>query len=202
MFAAYMNYDKQTGDFNTPGVLLTDAVMFAIGGAHLELGDGHMLCHEYFPNSRLKISEALRQSLISYYDFLTAYQNLLRGDGIENVSDIASEDKEIAINAWPPQLKRVTTYSKEVGNRQIIHLLNFRQANNLSWRDMDGSMPEPLEISNLPLVYKTNRDVNRIWVASPDYIGGARQEVSFVQKDGEVRFSLPALKYWTMIVIE
>ena len=202
MFAAYMNYDKQSGDFNTPGVLLTDAVMFTIGGAHLELGDGHMLCHEYFPNSRLKISEALRQSLISYYDFLTAYQNLLRGNGLENVSDIVSEDKEKAINAWPPQLKQVTTYSKEVGNRQIIHLLNFRQANRLSWRDMDGSMPEPLEISNLPLVYKTNRDVNRIWVASPDYIGGARQEVSFVQKDGEVRFSLPALKYWTMIVIE
>ena len=53
VFAAYMNYNKssQKGTFNTPGVLLTDATMFAIGGSNLELGDGHMLCHEYFPNS-------------------------------------------------------------------------------------------------------------------------------------------------------
>ncbi len=33
VFAAYMNYDKagsSTGEFNTPGVLLTDAVIFAL----------------------------------------------------------------------------------------------------------------------------------------------------------------------------
>lgn len=48
VFAAYMNYNKESGTFNTPGVLLTDAVMFAIGASHLELGD-HMLHKEYFP---------------------------------------------------------------------------------------------------------------------------------------------------------
>lgn len=36
VFAAYMNYNKESGTFNTPGVLLTDAVMFAIGASHLE----------------------------------------------------------------------------------------------------------------------------------------------------------------------
>ena len=47
-----MNYNKadNRGEFNTPGVLLTDAVMFALGGSHLELGGDHMLCKEYFPN--------------------------------------------------------------------------------------------------------------------------------------------------------
>ena len=44
VFAAYMNYwlAENVGEFNTPGVLLTDAVMFALGGSHLELGP-HML---------------------------------------------------------------------------------------------------------------------------------------------------------------
>ncbi len=34
-----MNYNKadNRGEFNTPGILLTDAVMFALGGSHLEL---------------------------------------------------------------------------------------------------------------------------------------------------------------------
>lgn len=49
-FAAYMNYNKadNRGEFNTPGILLTDAVMFALGGSHLELGGDHMLCKSTF----------------------------------------------------------------------------------------------------------------------------------------------------------
>jgi dextranase len=54
VLAAYMNYDKANspGFFNTPGVLLTDAVIFAFGGSHLELGE-HMLAKEYFPNNNI-----------------------------------------------------------------------------------------------------------------------------------------------------
>lgn len=62
VFAAYMNYDKAgsgTGEFNTPGVLLTDAVIFALGGSHLELGD-HMLCREYFPSTALQMNDVLK----------------------------------------------------------------------------------------------------------------------------------------------
>lgn len=65
VFAAYMNYTKadNPGEFNTPGVLLTDAVMFALGGSHLELGD-HMLCKEYFPNNNLTMSQELRDAIV------------------------------------------------------------------------------------------------------------------------------------------
>ena len=40
VLAAYMNYhlSDAPGEFNTPGILLTDAVIFASGGSHLELG--------------------------------------------------------------------------------------------------------------------------------------------------------------------
>ena len=85
VFAAYMNYDKagsSTGEFNTPGVLLTDAVIFALGGSHLELGD-HMLCREYFPSTALQMNDVLKTAMIRYYDFMTAYQNLLRDKDTE-----------------------------------------------------------------------------------------------------------------------
>jgi dextranase len=61
-------------------VLLTDATIFASGGAHIELGDGHrMLDNEYFPNHNLVPSQQLLDHLRKYYDFDVAYENLLRG---------------------------------------------------------------------------------------------------------------------------
>lgn len=200
VFAAYMNYNQQGQNFNAPGVLLTDAVMFAIGASHLELGD-HMLCHEYFPNKSLAISKQLRQSLIHYYDFLTAYENLLRDGGNETVSTLTSTRSGITVNAWPPKLNAITTYSKTIGNTEVVHLLNFSQANSLSWRDLNSDMPEPKLISSLPLRMRAT-GVKRIWVATPDELGGAPQEIEFHQSGSYVTFTLPSLKYWTMIVIE
>ncbi|MBR5716910.1 MAG: glycoside hydrolase family 66 protein [Bacteroidales bacterium] len=203
IIAAYMNYGKSgsSGTFNTPGILLTDAVMFALGGAHLELGDGHMLCHEYFPNSNLKMSNALQSALVTYYDFLVAYENLLRDGGTESIATLTSGNTSVALSSWPPKLQTVVTYAKNVGGRQVIHLLNFMQANSLSWRDEQGTMPEPQSITSLPLRLKAS-GVKRLWVASPDNLGGAPLQLSF-SKDGEyINFTLPSLKYWTMIVVE
>lgn len=204
VFAAYMNYGKSSssGTFNTSGVLLADAVMFAIGGSHLELGDGHMLCHEYFPNNNLQMNNELKTAIVSYYDFMTAYEQLLRGNGTETTCDISSSSSSVSLNAWPPQLKKVTVYCKSVDGKTVLHLLNFRQANNLSWRDMDGTMPTPVTLSDLPLTVKQSAKVGKIWVATPDALGGAIQELSFKQDGSNVTFTLPSLKYWTMIVLE
>lgn len=208
VFAAYMNYDKAgsgTGEFNTPGVLLTDAVIFALGGSHLELGD-HMLCREYFPSTALQMNDVLKTAMIRYYDFMTAYQNLLRDKDTEaeisvslNCTDAA---RNLSLNAWPPQKSAITVYAKNVNGRQVIHLLNFLNADNLSWRDLNGTMPEPRLVSDVPLKMNVSGKVNKIWVASPDFHAGASQELSFEQKDGTVTFILPLLKYWSMLVME
>ncbi|SES68811.1 dextranase [Prevotella sp. kh1p2] len=202
VFAAYMNYNRSSagGNFNTPGVLLTDAVMFALGGAHLELGD-HMLCHEYFPNDNLKMTAGLQQALVTYYDFLTAYQNLLRDGGQPAAAQVYSGNPEVLINAWPPRLQSVATYARSFENRQVVSLLNFRQANSLSWRDLDGTMPEPQAVANLPMRIKA-QGVKKVWTATPDALGGAPQELRFTEHDGYIDITLPMLKYWTMIVIE
>ena len=201
VYAAYMDYGHNKPEFNTPGVLLTDAVMFALGASHLELGAGHMLSSEYFPYADVKMSAELKKQIVAYYDFLTAYQNLLRNGGTETQCDIAAAKSVVTINAWPPVLGNVTAYSKSVDDKQVVSLLNFRQANSLSWRDKNGTMPEPEAIDNLTLRMRA-KNVKKLWVASPDQLGGAPQELQYRQDGDFVVFTVPQLKYWTMIVVE
>lgn len=201
VYAAYMDYEcSDKSEFNTPGVLLTDAVMFAIGADHLELGD-HMLCHEYFPNSHLAMSDDLKSQLVCYYDFFTAYEDLLRVEGQQNDDDIYTTSSGVTIANWPPRLGTVTAYTKTVDDKKVVNLLNFVNANSLSWRDLKGDMPEPQQINGLTLAVKA-ANVKRIWVASPDCYGGVAQELHFEKNGDRVVFTVPMLKYWSMIVIE
>ena len=204
IFAAYMNYECSNREFNIPGVLLTDAVMFALGGAHLELGD-HMLCREYFPSQDVKMSSALKTSIVRYYDFMTAYENLLRGASSKaevQVEVISEATRKISFNNWPPKEGGVTTYAKKTEGKTVIHFLNFRSVDNLSWRDLKGTRPAPTKVMKSPVKIKVDGKVNRIWSASPDQHAGALQELAFTQEGGYVSFVLPSLEYWTMLVIE
>lgn len=203
VLAAYMDYDlaNSTGFFNTPGVLLTDAVIFAFGGSHIELGE-HMLGKEYFPNSNLQIPGTLRDALIQYYDFLVAYENLLRDGGTVNAPVINSLDGQMSVNQWPPQSGKVAVIGRDLGDMQVIHLLNFTGISNLNWRDNNGTKPAPTAISNKKISFSTTKTVKKIWVASPDLNNGTPQILSFTQSNGYASFTLPGLQYWDMIVVE
>ena len=205
VFAAYMNYNLDNTQFNLPGVLMADAVMFALGGSHLELGGDHMLCREYFPYSSLTMSDALRTRIVWYYDFLTAYQNLLRDGGTLNTSTAlvpTDTSGQTAINGWAPQLGGVTSIARERDDCTVLHLLNFTSANSLSWRDTDGTMKAPSTRNSIPLSMAYTKPVEHVYVATPDQLGGAMTELDFDQQDGTLTFTLPSLTYWTMVVIE
>ena len=205
VFAAYMNYECDNREFNIPGVLLTDAVMFAMGGSHLELGD-HMLCREYFPYQGVRMNEALRTQIIRYYDFMTAYQNLLRGESTAAEINIdmtyTGSAKNVKIASWPPQQGKITTFAKQTDGKQVIHLLNFLSAKDLSWRDLKGDAAEPRLVNSIPVKVKIDKTVKKVWVASPDKHAGAPVELTFEQTKEALSFTIPSLKYWTMIVIE
>lgn len=204
VFAAYMNYDKakSLGSFNAPGVLLTNAVIFALGGSHLELGE-HMLCSEYFPNSNLGMQTSLQEKLLKYYDFLVAYENLLRDGGELNSVEVTSTDGKVSFKAWEPALGKVVTLGRKVDSKtQVVHLLNFSQANSLSWRDLDGTMPAPTLVENIEVSIPVSGTVSSVWTASPDIDGGAHKELSFTNSSGSISLTIPSLKYWDMIVIE
>lgn len=203
MITAYMDYNvaNSTGYFNTPGVLLTDAVIFANGAAHLEMGD-HMLCKEYFPNDNLKMKPDLQQALIHYYDFLTAYENVLRDGGTFNQPNIISSDGKTIINNFPPQNQSISAIGKDMGDKQIIHLINFANAASFDWRDTNGDQTTPNTLQNISYVLTTSKTVKKLWMASPDINGGALQQLKFTTSGSAIAFTLPSLQYWDMIVAE
>ena len=214
VFAAYMNYCCDNSNFNTPGVVMTDAVMFALGGSHLELGGDHMLCREYFPYIGQKMTPELEDWMTHYYDFFTAYQTLLRGDWKENTT-VKVSASGVSVNKWEPVNQRITQLTRDVEGRKVIHLLNFCTQESdkvtdpaylLCWHDRDGLRPWPVEHKQLALTISSLtgvRRIGRLWVASPDYVGGVVQEITdYSFASGTLRFTLPALQYWTMIVVE
>lgn len=206
VFAAYINYDKAanggSGDHlvNTPGALLTDAVMFAIGGSHLEMGD-HMLTREYFPAKPLAMTDDLKQRLIHYYDFMTAYQNILRGID-SKAAFTPTISSSYPINAWPPQGRKITAFAKKVDNMIAVHLLNFLNTDDLSWRDLEGTRPAPEIKENVQITYTTSRKITKVWTATPDKNGGVPMELPFTQDGDNVSVTVPSLEYWTMLVFE
>jgi len=247
VLAAYMNYTTDGKNFNTPGIVMADAVMFALGGSHLELGGDHMLCREYFPYSGMKWHSQLEDWMTRYYDFLTAYENLLR-DPWKERTNVKATCSDVTINTWEPVANQVTLLAREVNGRQVVHLLNFTQEQTpsnsplkgekdlprpslkgreisakevsplrgdlegsdylLCWHDNQAIRPWPkrFEALSIKLTGMTGMGkVRRIWVASPDYCGGAMQELTdyrYTSSTGTITLTLPSLQFWTMIVIE
>jgi dextranase len=202
VLAAYMNYDlaNSSGYFNTPGVLLTDAVIFAFGGSHLELGE-HMLGKEYFPNNNLQMKTELKSAITSYYDFLVGYENLLRDGGSFNTPSVTCSNNKMVLNTWPPQTGQVSIVGKNFTNSQVLHFLNFTNATSMNWRDANGIQAAPNTITGAKIDFTSTRTVNKVWYASPDDSGIARQ-LTFTQADNVVSFTIPSLQYWDMVVVE
>ena len=216
VLAAYMNYTSDGKNFNTPGIVMADAVMFALGGSHLELGGDHMLCREYFPYSGMKWHSQLEDWMTRYYDFLTAYENLLRDNWTER-TNVKATCSDVTINTWEPQANQVTLLAREVDGRQVVHLLNFTHDETstdvsddymLCWHDNEAKRPWPQRFENLSIKLTGLTGMGRlrrIWVASPDYCGGAMQELTdfrYTSSTGTVYLTLPSMQFWTMIVIE
>lgn len=208
VFAAYINYNKADHawnyadqNVNTPGALLTDAVMFAIGGSHIEMGD-HMLTREYFPAKPLAMTDELKKKLVHYYDFQTAYQNILRGIDSKAAFTPTISSSTHAINAWPPQGRKITAFAKKVDNMIAVHLLNFLNTDDLSWRDLEGTRPAPVTQTNVQITYTTSRHITNVWTATPDKNGGVPMKLPFTQDGNNVSVTVPSLEYWTMLVFE
>ncbi len=203
VFAAYMDnkHPDSQKEFNPHGVLLTDAVIFALGGSHLELSGTHMLNNEYFPNNSLSMSDDLKNKMVNYYDFLVGYENYLRDGGLQFNAELTTPNYQI--KAWSPQTGAIVTYStRNHDGNNVINLLNFTGVSDLSWRDLKGTMSEPKSIDNQVFTILDYEKVTKVWVASPDYMHGAPIELKFTHEDNKLSFVVPSLKYWTMLVVE
>lgn len=209
VLAAYLNYDlgnKGRGYFNAPGIIMATAAAMAWGGTILQMGE-HMLCNEYFPKEDLAMSGELKRAMIAYYDFTVAYENLLRPEvAVAQINtdwfgvDVTSDT--VAFNQWAPQLDRIATVGRHVGGKDVIHLLSYRNATHLDWCDTNGDQGEPDALQNIAVSIAASKQPTRVWCASPDDQQGAAIELQFSYSGGQVELTIPAMKYYTMLVFE
>lgn len=201
VIAAYMDYDVMKGEpFNLPGILYTDAILMASGGSHLELGDTGMLSSEYYPGNSLRISAALEKRLRTWYSFMTAYENCLRGPGLtEQAARTFADGKPTCADAQPGT---VFSFTKRRGDTDILHLINFEGASTSSWVDSRGVQTAPVIKRQVTVTQSVDRRPETVWMASPDYQKGIMKKLDFTYEDGTVTFTLPYLEYWDMVVIQ
>jgi dextranase len=206
VLAAYMNYEaaEQPGFFNTPAVLLTDAVIMAAGGTHLELGDTGMLGKEYFPNKNLQVSTDLDERLKQYYDFQTAYQNWLM-DGVRPI-DLVVRGVSGGTVTEQPQAGAIWAFARQARGAQMVHFINLSGNKTTDWRDdFANNVTMPNKKSNIKIKLQTSVQPGRALVMSPD--GDMRAiEVPFTVaqiSDGkyEVELTVPELTLWTALAL-
>lgn len=201
ILGAYMDYNVMKGEpFNLPGILYTNAMIAASGGSHLELGDTGMLSNEYYPGHSLRISAELEKRLRNYYSFMVAYENLLRGTGLEEIAAKTRVNKVPA--STDAALGQVYAFTKKKGDQTILQLLNFDGASSAAWVDSRGAQTAPRIKTNVTVTQTVDQKPSKVYVMSPDYQEGIMQEVEFSWANGEVSFVLPYLEYWDMVVIE
>ena len=109
---------------------------------------------------------------------------------------------KIKLNNWPPEAGSVSVIGKDLGQKQIIHLINFANVTSLNWRDADGKQTAPQTFADVAVKFQSAKTIRKIWFASPDVDFGASQNIDFAQSGNSVNFTLPSLQYWDMIVIE
>ncbi|MCZ8518299.1 MULTISPECIES: glycoside hydrolase family 66 protein [Paenibacillus] len=202
---AYMSYDYGKAnpgrEFNTSAVLLTDAAVYAAGGSRLELGDnGNMLSNEYFPAQNLVMSADLQYRESKLYDFIVAYENLLRDGQTETSNRIETPGYASSPNG---DTNKIWAYGKKDSKYEIIQMINLLGVSRNDWRANDGQKEKPTTISNYEVKYYPSNEVNSLWVASPDARDNRSQKLPFTKgSDGNgnfIKFTVPSLEYWNMI---
>ncbi len=211
VFAAYLQRQKKgdpplaTKVFNAPGVLLADAVIFASGASHIELGDGsRMLSGEYFPaDTTFAVTPELSAALRHYYDFLTAYENVLR-------YNVFPADAAVTIGGQPSSPygvpNTIWTMARRKGGKTIVHFINLKGSDDPYWRDVHADRPAASTLTNLRVRIALDGNVTGAGWASPDADGGRYHALALTRGDDHgqryVEFVLPSLQYWDMVVLD
>ncbi|SFL53728.1 Ig-like domain (group 2) [Lachnospiraceae bacterium KH1T2] len=197
---AYINYTSSNkGRMNPPAVLLTEAAVFAAGGSRLEIGNGYgMLHHEYYPNDLEMTSAEFKDHVESMYNFLVAYENILRDGQSTTDNDVEIPDVKVSKDG---EADTIWTYSRKDDKYEILHLINLLGTDN-EWRDTRCSKKKPVQKNNIRVRYYNSQDINAVYLASPDIKDGRSRALNFIKgNDGKdyIEFTVPSLEYWDMV---
>lgn len=239
--AAYMelpekdNLSKNDKYFQTDAALLVDATVAAAGGYHMTAVANANSKHEhgvgvldaaYYSSQGLSVSEELNRKLYNYQQFITAYENFLRGDGVTNDAVVAStfnsKGEQISYDDGHDPNKsgiygnQVWTFTKTSPEFATIQLINLQRINT-GWVNRGGTSDNktPKEEKDLKVVYplygynkeQAQAQAKKVYVASPDdwAKGDMKEVLANVIEVAPEKFALeinvPQLTLWDMIYL-
>jgi dextranase len=190
-----------------PTILLLDATIFANQGFHIELGEGNgILIDPYFPKYAT-LSEDAEKALKIYYECITRYEAYIYDKDIQRLSE---ENVNISIyeSSSIPKLENILVipYSKQINGKEqakIIHLVNFIGIPTMSWKTLQQ---EPKNITNIPIEVKISREsiknIEGVYFITPDRGNSDPILLNYMISDFGIKFTIPSLKYWDIIIIK
>ncbi len=201
--AAYINYRNPKSSFNTPALRMMDSVIFASGGAHIELGNGDcVLSDEYFPSDyKKKMRFTLPEDVQRLYDFSVAYENLLRDGQKPTERTVSLESIPTSMNG---KADTVWVFSKGNETEEVYHFINLMGTDN-RWRDEKQLKKAPLEQKEVCVKIYTEKVPATVNLASPD-----REDLRTMRLDFDIgqdvggayiTFTMPTLAYWNMVFL-
>ncbi len=193
VIAAYIDPAFETN------ALLNDAIIFANGAGHIEIGEGGgYLADPYFPKYEIP-SAALREKLERYYQFSIRYQNWLGPTtqaGNHQMVNIQGYESDAGITK-----NKIMPVVRESEGTSAISLINLMGSKHGEWEKELKATPTLL--SNLTLeIGSKGREVEKILFTSPDLDDISLQPLSFEQTGESLIITIPTLNIWSLAIIE
>mgnify|MGYP005812871447 CR=1 FL=1 len=179
---------------------INDAIIFASGGGHIELGEGNgYLADPYFPKyEALSGDQAL--VLRRYYDFAVRYQNRI---GPQTREGTAAWGGKIEIPGYETggslSHDKIYPLVRESEGATAISLVNLLGLPGGNWNE---PVPAPAEQGPFRFVLEMGgRRVASVEFASPDGRSLSLAPLEFTQANGRLSVELPGLKIWDLVVV-
>ncbi|HSM58190.1 MAG TPA: glycoside hydrolase family 66 protein [Candidatus Sulfomarinibacteraceae bacterium] len=183
-------------------VRLMDAIIFASGGGHIELGEqAALLADPYFPKHR-PMSPALAEAVRGLYDFAVRYQDVI-GPRTQNATPAYARRITVdGASSNPSQRKnKVWPIVRERDDFTAISLINLRDVGQVRWDQEVPAAPARLGPTTVRLA-QVEREVAAVWLATPDGNDIAPQPLAHEFQNATLTFTMPSLAYWNLIIIE
>lgn len=208
--------------------LLVDATVAAAGGYHMSIAALananaalNVLQSAYYPTQYLSVAKDTIRKLYNYQQFITAYENLLRGEGVTNstqaVSTKNASGEILSKDALGVTGDQVWTFAKSGKGFSTVQMINMMGI-NAGWHNEEGyadnKTPDAQEnlTVRLSLAGKTAQEVakiaDQVYVTSPDdwATSSMKKAQASLETDENGQpvlvISVPKLTLWNMLYIK
>ena len=208
--------------------LLVDATVAAAGGYHMSIAALananaalNVLQSAYYPTQYLSVAKDTIRKLYNYQQFITAYENLLRGEGVTNstqsVSTKNAAGEILSKDALGVTGDQVWTFAKSGKGFSTVQMINMMGI-NAGWHNEEGyadnKTPDAQEnlTVRLSLAGKTAQEAakiaDQVYVTSPDdwATSSMKKAQASLETDENGQpvlvISVPKLTLWDMLYIK